>query len=429
MKKLVLLFLFCFIVLQSQITHAQINVKETHFWDTFYSANSCVTNEYVNSGYYMFCPNIYDVVRDLPQEFNIVNIEDDMYLPISANGEIKDRLALLYVDEDILYTDVIEKFINNMLEISYYSDYLINGFPIYYYSSEYPYNGPHFNSSVYYTQYLSAPASLSLITQSIYCVDPYDNFIYPNELVILRDDYSVNINIPGIYEVILYAENSLGNHSTHSIFIEIINDTYPTITSNNNIIVSSGYLLTDDILLNHVNAFDYKYSPLEVNIEFNNYSHYYKIKGTYEVSFITTDSYSQSVTSSSYINVVESTISFYSIDYSNIYIEEVIDITDDELINILKLVSNKEFTYCNVDSLIKQEKGSYYVFYEILDEDNNIISEEKLNFIFLNDTQDEVIDIDESSFNFNYIIIPSIAISIICVVAFFVYNEYKKRKI
>lgn len=438
MKKLIIItMLLLSTVISSKDISAKIIMREYDMWSLTHFPtieNFDESDEdFISPGYYLFLEK-YSTVEQYNSynAFKRVEIEDDIYIPFYY--DLTDDISLFKVDELTYFGDGhYDEFQDLMFHVYQNGGYdKIDTFSFYFFYTEtYPEDGPPiFISDDEITLQLSQNLSLATIVSNIKSYDYRDGDVSSN-ITVVSENYSINKNKAGTYYITLMTHDNYNNSTTKEFTIHVIDDLDPTIIGDDILIVTTNYLLSQEELLNCVKATDYKSESLNVFINNETYYDNYTTPGIYDVSFSAIDQNNREVIHNMKISVIDNPLAFYTSSNSKVTFDKNNNYTNSELINIFKLICTlPEHYHINVDSrIVESKKGTYDVFFELYNIDEELIQNNRLTFIFLNDS-DEIVSqdiiIQESNSNIG-IIISTIVISLITITSVVGYLYYKKR--
>lgn len=355
-------------LVQTSTSFAQ--VEETEFYDTWelhYEQSTLRTGTDTDSyhvyrlGWYLFNFDLSSIHDDHPARFIKVDFESDMYIPELQSGF---EPTLYYVEE---YGQLA-----STLKTSY--EYAINtaaskldGIPVCFFSEVYPYDTqpPKFLTNSVDT-YLSQRETINDIKSRIYAYDLNDKDVSHN-IAIIKENYSHD-KTDGIKEVDLQVNDNAGNISYHTVFINVIDDNISTISSKN-IFTTTSSILSEQLIIDNINAYDYLGNEFDVTIISDDYFDNATKSGIYFVTVFGVDQFGDEVEHTLEITVYNSEYDFYTFDKKTLYFDEYVNFTDKQLLELLDIITYFEINYLIgvVDSRIIETSGEHYVFYELYD--------------------------------------------------------------
>lgn len=379
-----------------------------------------------DSGYYLFCTSKSDSKFLEDYTFRYIDIDPNLKLPFVTYED--DELSLYYLRESFEGNNHFINMFDDLVDISYYLHSGVE-FSNFHYTKYYDYtlHIPEFTETKdKFTLYLSETKTIPYLIQDFKAYDIIDGYLDSSNMKIISDNYTENMDKQGIYEVTIEVENSVGNTKDYSFEIEVINNTFPTITSPSEFYITSSFNMDYKYLYKNVEARDFQGKPLDVTLVDNEYQ-FTTNPGNYKIDFVTADEQNQQTSISSVVNVLNSTLPFYTNDKTNVIFELYRELTEIELIDILLTLNpNLEYNVINVNSEIKEGVGYNYVFYEISDTNFNVI-EERLTIHFLDIIeQEEIIPVEVEKNYDHFFIIGAIAVPIL-IGSYFLITYIKKK--
>jgi len=138
---------------------------------------------------------------------------------------------------------------------------------------------------------INKPISIDEIKASLRAFDENDGDV-TSSIIIYSDNYTLNKNKIGTYEVIFKANDTSLNYTYFKVLIKVVDQDPPKITGNFNIIANNNRKLTIQEIYNNIIVNDNydKRSNILLEVVCDNYSNNYMKVGTYELVIKATDS-------------------------------------------------------------------------------------------------------------------------------------------
>lgn len=359
-----------------------------------------------NKGYYIFNTEISNVPLELLSPFEKMDKTQNMHLPLMSSTT---NYQMLYLDEifymNYNYYTIASEFFSTMTAIS--ND------DLFCFYSEYPHDtvAPVFITKEI-TTFTSQNKTVHDLIDEIIAYD-YTSGDVSDNIAIVKDDYTHD-KTPGVKYITLQVNDEVGNVCTDIIKIIIIDDNSPTITAKP-MFVSNTYKLSEELILESINAYDHLGNKIEVAITNESYFENYELSSEYTITVEGIDQFNNQVSIEQSIYVVNSNIPFYTYDCDTIIFDEYIELNDQQLLSLLAIATPEELNYLTykLDSRITNTIGEYYVFFELYTEDS--IIEKKLIIQFnaaSNSSSNDIID----EINQQNYLITTILISILFVI-------------
>lgn len=431
MKKILIMLgvITSLLITTNNDTHASTslysNAEMEDTWELHYKSETLrldnnIAGHIYKSGWYLFNFDFSQYLEQCESQFNEITIYDDMYTP-QLNDDVE--LKMFYVEYEIELNPwgsmVIGNAINDAL-------YFSSGETICYYSSVYPKDtvAPVFETNDVYT-YTTQRESINDIKNRIYAYDKKDGDVSHN-IAIIKESYSHDKN-EGIKEVDLQVNDAAGNIAYHTVKIHVIDD-YTSIITACSIYTTTSNPLTNEFILKEIEAYDYLGNSFDVTIISNEYENNTTKSGVYEIVVSGVDQFNDYYEQTFDITVYNCNHQFYSYDQKTLYFEEFYAFTNEELIDLLNVVTFNRYEYviALVDSKISQIPGEHYVFYEL----HNVasIEEVRLSICFANANAIPQVTV-ENTFNIsNYITTLVTATVLILFTLHMISHAIEKRK-
>ncbi len=411
MKKILLILslLIVSMSINSKVNGATIQEEnKDNTWDIvydykeLYDTNLTNTNIAFYEGWYIFNFDFLPTYELFNANFKLYEIQDDMHIPT-----LDYELAPLLLHIDQMGGAGLEA---SMLYRSKFYEMtdLQKGKPICFYSKEYPVDTvpPEILTTELKT-YATHNESITDIIKRIIAVDSKDGVV-SNNVAIIKETYTQD-KTPGIKELYIQVHDAAGNVTTGKIDIIVVDDFYSTIIVNT-IYTANTHQLTEEYILSTIVATDFYGRNFDIEIKDENYFENSKVSGEYTITVIGTDLFEDINEETFNIIVFNSNIPFYTHDIKTLYLSEYFDLSNEDLLFMLNIISDEELHYTSykISSLIKREQGSHYVFFELYAED--YYEEIKLTIHFENVEEiEEDLEIEERVTDVSKYIIPAIS--------------------
>lgn len=357
-------------------------------------------------GYYIFNTDISNVPSLTLSPFERIEAAQNMHLPLISSTT---NYQLLYLDNtyemNSSYYATTKSFFDTMIGI--------NNDDLFCFYSEYPYDtvAPFFITKEL-TTYTSQNKTIHELLDEIVAYD-FTNGDVSGNIAIIKDDYTYDKS-PGVKYITLQVNDVSGNVCTDTIKIIIIDDNSPTITAKP-MFVSNSYKLSEELILNSINAYDHLGNKIDVEITKESYFENHETSSEYTITVEGVDQFNNHVSIEQKIYVVNSDIPFYTYDCDTLVFDEYIDLNDKQLLLLLEIATPESLDYLTyrIDSRITDTIGEYYVFYELYTE--NDILEKKLIIQFNASSNSSSTETIEEINRHNYLI-TTVLISILFVI-------------
>lgn len=357
-------------------------------------------------GYYIFNTDISNVPSLTLSPFERIEAAQNMHLPLISSTT---NYQLLYLDNtyemNSSYYATTKSFFDTMIGI--------NNDDLFCFYSEYPYDtvAPFFITKEL-TTYTSQNKTIHELLDEIVAYD-FTNGDVSGNIAIIKDDYTYDKS-PGVKYITLQVNDVSGNVCTDTIKIIIIDDNSPTITAKP-MFVSNSYKLSEELILNSINAYDNLGNKIDVEITKESYFENHETSSEYTITVEGVDQFNNHVSIEQKIYVVNSDIPFYTYDCDTLVFDEYIDLNDKQLLLLLEIATPESLDYLTyrIDSRITDTIGEYYVFYELYTE--NDILEKKLIIQFNASSNSSSTETIEEINRHNYLI-TTVLISILFVI-------------
>ncbi|MFI3252171.1 MAG: hypothetical protein R3Y05_06355 [bacterium] len=392
--------------------------RYTSIYDTMDHGNSSEVSFNFKKGYYIFTEEYENIPMYVKVGFQKIE-SNNLHIPIYSEDI---NYQLLYLEENDYYN------VTRYNEIrDYFSSFTTtNDGDLFCYYTEYPYDytAPYFLTTSL-TTYTSDKESISDIVKRVVAYDNVDKDVSHN-IAILSENYSYNTSA-GEKEIVLQVNDISGNVATTTLILTVIDNFSPSITIND-LYSTTNLLLNEKEILASVDAQDHLGNDIELEIISENYYDNYNISSTYEIILYGEDQFGNELNITQYIHVYNSDLAFYTYDRRTVIFNEYTELSDDELLSILKNVSSVDYKYLTykIDSRILDGISEYYVFFELYNLDE--IIETKL-IIKYNNTNEVSLDKLESAPNIiNYALPVIIATVSLLVLTNFTYYIIKQKR-
>lgn len=189
-----------------------------------------------------------------------------------------------------------------------------------------------------------------------------DNVDENVELLVESDHYTANANVPGTYEIVFSAIDSLGNKSAKKVEIRVIDDVEPIINGPDKIEKSlSSYVSIQEILANYTAEDDID-GILELNIIKDTYTDNNKKVGVYSITISATDYSNNTATKTIQVEVFDDIKPIWYIQgESNLLINVDYSLKLDE-IDIKRVLSReKKIRLEDFELILIEDKDDYFV--------------------------------------------------------------------
>ncbi len=167
-------------------------------------------------------------------------------------------------------------------------------------------SAPYFQSSGTIISYYDSPITLAEIQSALSAYDDIDGDLTEN-IILVADNYTPNLNVLGSYDILFEVSDSSGNISQITIWVELIDVLKPVFSETGIIqaVYPNVYTVIDIIgMLSASDNYDGDISA-EISLVSDGYTDYSSIVGSYEMEFSVTDSSGNTAYHTQIIEVVD----------------------------------------------------------------------------------------------------------------------------
>ena len=228
------------------------------------------------------------------------------------------------------------------------------------------------------TSLLSNPVSVVGVLNSLNVTDNYDDMTNVKPIVI-SDGYTMNSNIPGIYEIVVSVIDSSGNEQSQTIQITVLDDVAPSISGPIN--YSFGYTnqhtIEDIISLLTVSDNVDSLTISDLIIVNDTYSANANTVGNYSVTVKVYDQSGNETKHTIDINVIDDVPPVIYVDNYIITVDMASTITNDDVVKLMINSAEIPNTYYSVNILVdeytgnEQKQGIYNYKVQLTDNEGN----------------------------------------------------------
>jgi len=228
------------------------------------------------------------------------------------------------------------------------------------------------------TSQLSNPVSVVGVLNSLNVTDNYDDMTNVKPIVI-SDGYTMNSNIPGIYEIVVSVIDSSGNEQSQTIQITVLDDVAPSISGPIN--YSFGYTnqhtIEDIISLLTVSDNVDSLTISDLIIVNDTYSANANTVGNYSVTVKVYDQSGNETNHTIDINVIDDVPPVIYVDNYIITVDMASTITNDDVVKLMINSAEIPNTYYSVNILVdeytgnEQKQGIYNYKVQLTDNEGN----------------------------------------------------------
>jgi len=231
-------------------------------------------------------------------------------------------------------------------------------------------------------------------------------------ITLVEDNYTVNSNIVGTYQMDFQVTDSSGNISYYTQAISVVDVEGPVISGNETISIGYNHQLTPTIVMEGLGVIDNYDDQLTLNIvlESDNYSINYNKLGQYSMQFSVTDSSGNKIYKTINITVVDEIgpVVYFDSSIIQVYSDTVLSLPDfaQLLVKTNELNQGEDYyitiKYDNYTNHA-QNPGTYHLSLDFEDSKGDVLTKEfqirvldrGYDYIFV---QDHIEDKDQSSF-------------------------------